>query len=306
MIMENEEFREYASCELCPRKCRVDRRTSVGYCHEGAEPRAARAALHMWEEPCISGEEGSGTVFFCGCTLGCVYCQNSRISGGDVGKTITTERLAEIYLELQAKRANNINLVTPTMFSPHIIASVRLARERGLSLPVVYNTSGYETVERIDALSETVDIWLPDFKYLDPDTAAKYSMARDYPEGAKKALREMVKMTGRAEYDERGMMRKGVIVRHLLLPGKLAESKRVIEYLFSEYGNDITYSLMSQYTPMKTLDKDKYPELARRVTTYEYTKLIDHALSLGITNAFMQDGRPADESFIPEFSLEGV
>lgn len=302
----NEEFSEYICCELCPRKCRVDRRTSVGYCHEGAEPRAARAALHMWEEPCISGEEGSGTVFFCGCTLGCVYCQNSRISGGGAGKTITTERLAEIYLELQAKRANNINLVTPTMFSPHIIASVRLARERGLSLPVVYNTSGYETVERIRAMSETVDIWLPDFKYLDPETAAKYSMARDYPEGSKKALREMVKMTGRAEYDERGMMRKGVIVRHLLLPGKLAESKRVIEYLFSEYGNDITYSLMSQYTPMKTLDKDKYPELARRVTTYEYTKLIDHALSLGITNAFMQDGRPADESFIPEFSLEGV
>ena len=302
----NEEFSEYICCELCPRKCRVDRRTSVGYCHEGAEPRAARAALHMWEEPCISGEEGSGTVFFCGCTLGCVYCQNSGISGGGAGKTITTERLAEIYLELQAKKANNINLVTPTMFSPHIIASVSLARERGLSLPVVYNTSGYETVERIDALSETVNIWLPDFKYLDPDTAAKYSMARDYPECAKKALREMVKMTGRAEYDNRGMMKKGVIVRHLLLPGKLAESKLVIEYLFSEYGNDITYSLMSQYTPMKTLDKDKYPELARRVTTYEYTKLIDHALSLGITNAFMQDGRPADESFIPEFSLEGV
>ena len=306
MTMENEEFREYESCELCPRKCRVNRKTSVGYCHEGAEPRAARAALHMWEEPCISGEEGSGTVFFSGCTLGCVYCQNSRISGGNVGKTITTERLAEIYLELQAKRANNINLVTPTMFSPHIIASARLAREHGLTLPVVYNTSGYETVESIHALSETVNIWLPDFKYLDPDTAAKYSMARDYPEVAKKALGEMVKMTGKSEYDNRGMMKKGVIVRHLLLPGKLAESKRVIEYLFSEYGNDITYSLMSQYTPMKTLDKEKYPELARRVTTYEYTKLTDHALSLGITNAYTQYGRPADESFIPEFSLEGV
>lgn len=303
----NEIYEEYTSCELCPRKCRTDRRTSVGYCREKDTPRAARAALHMWEEPCISGEEGSGTVFFCGCTLGCVYCQNSRISdGGDAGKPVTTERLAEIYLELQAKKANNINLVTPTMFSPHVIASVRLARENGLTLPVVYNTSGYETAERIRALRGTVDIWLPDFKYPDPDTSARYSAARDYPEVAKTALREMVSMTGKAEFDPRGIMKKGIIVRHLLLPGKLAESKKVVEYLFSEYGNDITYSLMSQYTPMRTLDREKYPELARRVTTYEYTKLIDHALSLGITNAFMQDGRPASESFIPEFSLEGI
>lgn len=297
----------YRHCELCPRRCNVDRTKAVGYCHVGAEPLAARAALHMWEEPCISGGEGSGTVFFCGCTLGCVYCQNSEISRTRVtGKAITAERLAQIFVDLQSQGANNINLVTPTMFQPHIISAVSIARGLGLTLPVLYNTSGYELPERISELAGTVDIWLPDFKYLSHELAKCYSFAADYPEYARAALSKMVELCPTASYDERGIMRRGVIVRHLLLPGQLAESMRVVEYLYSEYQNDICYSLMNQYTPTSGLDHAKYPELSRRVTTYEYNKLVDYALSLGITNAYIQEGGAVGESFIPTFDLRGI
>ena len=337
----------YRCCELCPRRCQVDRTKAVdfdrtktddfgrtktvdfdrtktgdfdrtnagdfdyiktsGYCRVGAEPIAARAALHMWEEPCVSGSEGSGTVFFCGCTLGCVYCQNSDISRTRVsGKPVTAERLAQIFVDLQSQGANNINLVTPTMFQPHIISAVSIARGLGLTLPVLYNTSGYELPERISELAGTVDIWLPDFKYLSHELAKRYSFAADYPEYARAALSKMVKLCPTASYDERGIMRRGVIVRHLLLPGQLAESKRVVEYLYSEYQNDICYSLMNQYTPTSGLDHAKYPELSRRVTTYEYNKLVDYALSLGVTNAYIQEGGAVGESFIPAFDLRGI
>ena len=301
-------FPEYRRCELCPRRCLADRTKKPGFCGQSDRLRAGRASLHMWEEPCISGSEGSGTVFFCGCTLGCVYCQNSEISrrGSESGIFLTVERLAEVFLGLEEKGANNINLVTPTMFSPSIKAAVSLARERGLRLPVLYNTSGYELPEIIAGLSGTVDIFLPDFKYLSPELSGRYSGAEDYPEYAKSALREMVKLCPKPMYDSRGMMKRGVIVRHLLLPGKLAESLRVIEYLFSEYGNDICYSLMSQYTPTASLDRQRYPELSRRVTTYEYHKLIDRALSLGMTNAFIQEREAAALSFIPSFQGEGL
>lgn len=299
----------YTGCELCPRKCRVDRTKSVGFCAQTNEVKVARAALHMWEEPCISGSEGSGTVFFCGCTLGCVYCQNYSISKrncSENGRIVTAERLGEIFLELESQGANNINLVTPTMFSPTIAEAVGLARKSGLKLPVLYNTSGYELPEVIGALEGTVDIFLPDFKYLSPGLAGKYSAAPDYPLYAKAALSEMVKLCPKPEFDRRQMMKRGVIVRHLLLPGQLAESIKVIEYLFAEYGNDIFYSLMSQYTPTEGLDRAKYPELSRRVTTYEYHKLIDRALSLGMKNAFIQEREAAKESFIPSFDGEGV
>ena len=305
----------YRHCELCPRRCNVDRTKAVdfsrtkatGYCHVGAEPLAARAALHMWEEPCISGSEGSGTVFFCGCTLGCVYCQNSEISRTHVtGKAITAERLAQIFVDLQSQGANNINLVTPTMFQPHIISAVSIARGLGLALPVLYNTSGYELPERISELAGTVDVWLPDFKYLSGELAKRYSFAADYPEYARAAPAKMVELCPTESYDERGIMRRGVIVRHLLLPGQLAESKRVVEYLYSQYQNDICYSLMNQYTPTSGLDRTKYPELSRRVTTYEYNKLVDYALSLGITNAYIQEGGAIGESFIPTFDLRGI
>ena len=305
--MTYNKYEIYRRCELCPRRCKVDRTKTVGFCRVGAEPRAARAALHMWEEPCISGSEGSGTVFFCGCTLGCVYCQNSDISRmRESGKPITAERLAKIFIELQSQGANNINLVTPTMFQPHIIEAAALARSHGLKLPILYNTSGYELPERLDELADTVDIWLPDFKYLSEDIAKRYSNAKNYPESAKAALRKMKELCPNASYDERGIMRRGIIVRHLLLPGALAESKRVIEYLFSEYQNDICYSIMNQYTPTLGLDREKYPELSRNVTTYEYHKLIDFALSIGIKNAYIQEGGAVGESFIPSFDHQGI
>ena len=261
----------------------------------------------MWEEPCVSGSEGSGTIFFCGCTLGCVYCQNSDISRTRVsGRVVTAERLAQIFVDLQSQGANNINLVTPTMFQPHIITAVSIARSLGLALPVLYNTSGYELPERISELVGTVDVWLPDFKYLSHELAKRYSFAANYPEYARAALSKMVELCPTASYDERGIMKRGVIVRHLLLPGQLAESMRVVEYLYSEYQNDICYSLMNQYTPTSGLDHAKYPELSRRVTTYEYNKLVDYALSLGITNAYIQEGGAVGESFIPTFDLRGI
>ena len=215
-----------SGCTLCPRMCEADRENGkTGFCGETGEIRAARAALHMWEEPCISGKEGSGTVFFTGCTLRCVFCQNHEIAGSKVGKVISEERLAEIFLELQGKGANNINLVTPTHFVPQIIRALQSAKKQGMYLPVVYNTGGYERVETLKMLDGLVDIYLPDFKYLNTDHAKKYSMAEDYPEVAKAALAEMVRQAGKPVFDERGMMKRGVIVRHLLLPGCLAEGK---------------------------------------------------------------------------------
>lgn len=269
----------------------------------------ARAAPHMWEEPCISGKNGSGTVFFCGCTLGCVHCQNAAISRAQDAKngtTVTPEKLADIFINLQSRGVHNINLVTPTMFADGITEAVKSARTRGLTLPIVYNTSGYESASVLDRIGEMIDIYLPDFKYLSSELSAKYSHAPDYPRYAAESLDFMVKRIGEARFDEDGMMTRGVIVRHLLLPGQLAESRRVLDFLFARYGNSIFYSLMNQYTPMPTLDRERYPELSRRVTTYEYQKLVDHAKALGIENGFIQEGGTAKESFIPAFNGEGV
>ena len=297
-----------SGCNLCPRTCGIDRVTARGFCGQGAEIKIARAAPHMWEEPCISGKNGSGTVFFCGCTLGCVYCQNAAISRGKEvsGVTVTPAHLAEIFISLESKGVHNINLVTPTMFSPKIAQAVDIARVSGLTLPIVYNTSGYELTTALDIMGERIDVYMPDFKYISADLAEKYSFADDYPTHAKASLSHMVKKIGESEFTADGMMKRGIIVRHLLLPGALKESMKVLEYLFSEYGNSIYYSIMSQYTPTSFLDKNKYPELSRRVTTYEYEKLIDHAVSLGISNGFVQDGSAAKESFIPFFGADEI
>lgn len=296
-------------CRLCPRECGVNRDTERGFCKQGSIVRVARAAPHYWEEPCLSGERGSGTVFFCGCTLGCVYCQNYSISRSECaenGWDVSCERLAEIFCKLEKKGVHNINLVTPTMFAPDIARAIDIAHGMGLSLPIVYNTSGYENITGLSQIADKIDVYLPDFKYITSDTAKKYSHAENYPEHAKASLKYMVERIGKAELDGDGIMTRGVIVRHLLLPGQLAESRRVIEYLFSEYGNSIYYSIMNQYTPTQTLDRGKYPDIARRVTTYEYQKLIDYAATLGITNGFIQAGDTAKESFIPDFRGEGV
>lgn len=292
-------------CTLCPRECHANRaREKCGLCKVTGDLKVARAALHMWEEPCISGKEGSGTVFFSGCPLGCVYCQNCNIAGGAAGKQITIERLAEIFLELQEKGANNINLVTPSHYVPHIIDALTMSRERGLHLPIVYNCSGYEKVEILKLLDGYVDIYLPDFKYMDSEPAIRYSHCKDYFPVAAKALEEMVRQAGNPEFDERGIMKKGVIVRHLTLPGYLEDSKRIIKYLYDTYGDRIYISIMNQYTPLEQVKA--YPEINRKITAEEYEELVDYAIQIGVENGFIQEGDTATESFIPQFDGEGV
>ncbi len=292
-------------CRVCPRNCSVDRLSDQkGFCRAGAEIILARAALHMWEEPCISGKEGSGAVFFSGCSLGCKFCQNGQISRGQTGKKVTADRLADIFLELQQQKANNINLVTAGHFLPQVAEAIEKSRNRGLQIPVVYNSSGYEKSEMLKLLEGLVDIYLPDFKYMDPELAEKYSYARDYPEVAREALKEMVRQTGTPEFDRQGIMKKGVIVRHLLLPGHVKDSRRVLEYLLSTYGKEIYISLMNQYTPMPAMKDD--PRLSRKVTDREYQRLIDYGIQLGLENGFIQEGETAKESFIPEFNGEGI
>ena len=301
--MKNHNF--YDNCMLCPRTCGAQRsKGKTGICGVTETLKVARAALHFWEEPCISGTKGSGAVFFSGCALHCVFCQNEPIAQGTAGKEITPERLVEIFLELQEQGANNINLVTPGQYVPHIIRAVEQARRQGLAVPIVYNTGSYENVDTIKALEGIVDIYLPDFKYMESDLAGKYSHAKDYPEIAREALAEMVRQAGTPEFDDRGMMKKGVIVRHLLLPGHVRNSRKVLEYLYETYKDQIYISLMNQYTPMPAVMED--PQLSRKVTAREYDRLLDHAISLGVTNCFIQEGETAKESFIPEFDGEGI
>lgn len=295
-------------CRICPRKCGVNRlEGNRGFCGEAAELMVARAALHMWEEPCISGDKGSGAVFFSGCPLGCVFCQNRHISSGKSGKLITTERLAEIFFELEEKGANNINLVTPDHYVPQIVEAIDMAKREGLELPFVYNCSGYETVEVVKRLDGYIDIYLPDFKYMSPVLSEKYSHASDYAQVAKAAVSEMVRQAGgeKTAFYDNGIMKRGVIVRHLQLPGCMEDSKQVIAYLYHTYGNDIYISIMNQYTPMKKIE-EKYPELGVRLSNEEYDELVDYAISLGVENGFIQEGETASESFIPEFNNEGV
>jgi len=290
-------------CMLCPRQCGVDRSIGVGYCGEMDTIKAARASLHMWEEPCISGKEGSGTVFFSGCSLKCVYCQNKSISIGKVGKEITTQRLAEIFLELQEKNSNNINLVTGDHFIPQIIEAIKAAKAKGLKIPIVFNTSSFINVDSIKALDGYVDIFLADFKYWSFETAEKYSNARNYPEAAKAAIEQMVKQTEKPVYDSRGIMTKGVIVRHMILPEYTSEAKRIVEYIFKKYGNSVVLSIMNQYTP---INMEKFPEINRKVTEVEYDEVIDYALSIGVEEAFVQEEGTQSESFIPDFNIEGI
>ena len=279
-------------CDLCPRKCLVDRKKGEkGICGQTENLKVARAALHFWEEPCISGDAGSGAVFFSGCPLHCVFCQNENIANGTVGKEISLERLVDIFLELQEKRANNINLVTPGHFVPQIVKALDQARREGLTLPVVYNTSSYETVDTIKMLEGYVDIYLPDFKYMSPVLSKKYSHAPDYAEVAKAAIAEMVRQTGKAVFvngDEDNLILSGTIVRHLTLPGCMADSMQILKYLHETYGDMIYISIMNQFTPLSNLEK--YPELNRRITDEEYETLVDYAIDIGIENGFIQEG----------------
>lgn len=374
MILEN--------CRLCARSCGVNRmKNRAGRCGQTEELVVARAALHMWEEPCISGKEGSGAVFFVGCPLGCVFCQNREIARGRVardessraeneishrrgeqsaaaekishrrgeqsasadeishrgdeqsaaadeishrrgelpaaageishqrveqpGKIISVDRLAEIFLELQGQKANNINLVTPTHYVPQIVEAVREARKKGLHIPIVYNTGSIETPETVHMLEDTVDIFLPDLKFCGRDVAGRYAHLPAYFNIATKAIGEMVRMRGEAAFDERGMMTRGVIVRHMVLPGHTKDSKEILRYLWENFGDSIYVSIMNQYTPMPGIERE-FPELGRRVTRREYDRVVDYALELGFSNAFVQEGPTAEESFIPAFDGAGV
>ena len=269
-------------CALCPRECMAERENGQkGYCLSDDRIFVARADLHMWEEPCISGKQGSGTVFFSGCNLRCVYCQNYEIAAGQRGRQVSIKELSEIFLELQKKGAANINLVTPDHYVLQAAEAVMEARKEGLAIPVVYNGSGYEKRDVIKRLSGIIDIFLTDFKYMDELLAEKYSKAPDYPVVAKSALDEMVKITGESVFDENGMMQKGTIVRHLLLPGHKKNAKDVIRYVYETYGDKVYVSLMNQYTPFERLKGNPaYKELCRKVTKREYETVVVYDINL--------------------------
>lgn len=323
--MNDSEIRKiYDSCTLCPRKCGADRTSEAsGYCGVGSKIKIGRAALHFWEEPCISGKSGSGTVFFSGCTLRCVYCQNGALSHEALGNVITRDELCDIFLKLGADGANNINLVTGTQYTPDIVYAAEKAKARGLKIPFLWNSGGYESIETLKMLDGLIDIYLPDLKYLDGGLARTLSKAPGYPETACAAIEEMVRQTGPVRFRGDGeahpengatqektgdgeapdtpLLVRGTVVRHLVLPGHVKEAKNVIGYLYGKYGDDIFISIMSQFTPLDTEKLEPFG-LSRKLTKREYGRVLDYAMELGVTNAFIQEGEAADESFIPEFS----
>ena len=294
----------YNSCELCPRKCHINRNTTKGICSNTSTLKVARSALHYFEEPSISGSNGSGTIFFSGCNLKCCYCQNKEISTNNFGINISIKRLSELMLELQSKKANNINLVTPTHFVPSIIEAIKLARKNGLSIPIVYNTSGYESVDTIKLLDGYVDIYLTDFKYFDNKLGEDLSKVKNYFEVASTALDEMYKQVSKNKFSSNGLMTKGIIVRCLVLPTKGNDTKKIINYLYQKYQDNIYLSIMNQYTPVTT--NTSFPFLNSKVSEEEYDDIINYALDLGVKNAYIQEGDTSDESFIPPFDLEGL
>ena len=293
------------NCTLCMRKCNVNRNKGIkGVCNSSNSIRIARAALHFWEEPCISGKKGSGTVFFSNCNLKCVFCQNYKISSEGFGTEITIERLAEIFLELQDKGANNINLVTPTHFVPQIIESLKIAKNKGLNLPIIYNTNSIDTLDTIKALNGYIDVYLPDFKYFEDKYSLKYSKIKGYSANVLEIIEEMVKQVGYPKFREDGIIVKGVIVRHLLLPGLLFDSKKIIDSIYKKFGDSVYISLMNQYTPM--YNAKMYPEINKSINEKTYDSIINYALSLGVKNGFIRESGTNSEEFVPDFNNEGV
>lgn len=287
-------------CNQCPRKCNVDRTRTTGYCKSPEEFRLSRAALHFWEEPCISGKNGSGAVFFSGCNLGCLFCQNYEISHENKGMTVSDDGLIKIFENLIEQGANNINLVNPTHYAVQLAT---LLKKYKPSVPVVYNSSGYESTETLKMLDGLVDIYLPDFKYIRNDKALKYSRAEDYPEVAMRALEEMYLQREKTEFDENGIMKKGMIIRHLILPSNTNSSLKILDFINEKFPNAYV-SLMAQYTPCN--DLSAVPELDRKITEREYNKVVDYALNLGMDKIFIQSGESADEKFIPDFDFTGI
>jgi putative pyruvate formate lyase activating enzyme len=293
------------SCRLCPRNCGVNRlEDAIGFCKSGRNVKVARVSLHQWEEPCISGTNGSGTIFFSNCNLQCSFCQNHQISTGGVGKEISIERLSKIFLEQQQKGAHNINLVTPTHYVPQIIEALKISKSKGLTLPIIYNTNSYENIETIKSLKDYIDVYLPDLKYFNDKYSCKYSNSTNYFYHATRAIEEMFSQVGELKINSMGLIEKGVIIRHLMLPGLLFDSKKIIDYIYNTFGNSVYISIMNQYTPIPQLNK--YPELNRPLNPKHYDSLIDYCISLDIKNAFIQEDETCSESFIPNFDLTGV
>ncbi len=298
------EILDLKKCVLCPRKCGADRSRTPGYCGAGEKAKVALVSLHPWEEPCLTGEKGAGTVFFSHCNLKCCYCQNYEISHEGRGIEVSAERLGEIFLEQQERGAGTLDLVTPTQYVPQILEALQQAEERGFSLPVVYNCGGYEREEVLEELRGFVDIFLPDLKYVNEKSALEYSKAPDYAETAKRAIRKMRELTGSVRMNVDGRMERGVLVRHMVLPGHRKESMEVLDWLWGEFGDSIYISLMNQYTPMYRAGD--YKNLSRRLTTFEYESVADHARELGITQCYLQERRAASEEYVPVFDGRGV
>lgn len=293
------------NCNLCIRRCNVNRlNNEIGFCKATDKIKIARASLHMWEEPPISGTVGSGTVFFSHCNLKCVFCQNHEISQESFGKEISIQRLSDIFLELQEKKAANINLVTPTHYVPQILESIEIAKSKGLSIPILYNTNSYDSIETIKLLNGYIDVYLPDFKYFNDKYSVKYSSAPRYEENIIPVLKEMYNQVGPVQFNKEGFITKGIIVRHLMLPGLLFDSKKVLDEIYSTFQDDVYISIMNQYTPM--YNACNYPEINKTLNPKHYDTLIDYASSIGITNGFIQDSGTNSTAFVPDFNLEGI
>lgn len=289
-------------CNLCHYNCNVNRNEKLGFCKCKVLPKIALANIHNWEEPCISGTRGSGTVFFSGCNLKCVFCQNHQISHENFGKEITINRLAEIFIELQNQKVHNINLVSPTPYVPQIIEAIKIAKSNGLSIPIVYNTNSYENLETIKSLNGYIDIYLPDLKYFDDEIAIKYSNAKDYFNTASLAISEMVKQVGQAKFDEHGIMKKGVIVRHLIIPGQILQTKRILNWIKQNLPKDTYISIMAQYFP--TYKAKDFPEINHKITKQEYNFVT--SMLEDFENGYMQELGEHEEEYVPNFDLKGV
>lgn len=294
-----------SQCCICPRNCGADRTAgNLGFCRAPFLPKVALVSQHDWEEPPISGRKGSGTVFFSHCNLGCVFCQNHDISQDGFGQEISIERLAEIFLEQQERGFHNVNLVSAVQFIPQVAKALEIAKENGLKIPVVYNSNGYESLEGLRMLEGLVDVYLPDFKYWDDALGLEYSKAPHYRETTSQAILEMRRQTGADIFDETGILQKGVIIRHLVLPGQYRDSFQVLNWVRENLGEDTYVSLMSQYTPMHKAKKIK--ALSRKLTTFEYDKVVDHFFTIGLKNGFMQKRSSATSEYTPAFDLSGV
>lgn len=296
---------DFSHCMLCPRSCGTDRqRGSLGFCKSGVLTKVSLASVHGFEEPSISGSRGSGTVFFSGCNMGCVFCQNHNISSGDVGLELSNEELSGLFLKQQQKKVHNLNLVSGGHFIPQLVKALKYAKKNGLTIPVVYNTNAYEKVESLALLEGLVDVYLPDLKYFDNSYSISFSATPNYFETAISAILEMVRQTGKNQFDKDGIMTKGTLVRHLVLPGLKEDSKKVLEWIAKNLGDDVYISLMSQYTPMYL--SSQYPQLNRRLTSFEYQRVLEHFFHLGLKNGYMQKKTSANACYTPNFDLSGL